>query len=693
VTLPARVQAALQRTHARPAIAQGIRAGVVTVCPLIVGVLTGHGLDYTWVSLGAFQASLADNGGPYRVRAVSMSAVVLGGTLAVIVGSIASRWALAAVPLAFLAAFVSGMVRVYGSAGAVVGVNNLVITLVALAYPIRGIGIVTRRAEFFFIGAALSAVAALLLWPFQPNNPARQAVADCFDRLADLVRVLASMAGASDHGSDAWHERPRQAHAAVRAALEVARAEIATVRLARDGEMRRSEQLLALMVVAERVFGLTYPLADLMETTGLAAPGPEAERLRAALTDVAARLTRVAALVRPNSRAVPTALTTHVNVPALPNMRGILEELSIAEPVAEALQRGAPMPNLAQNVLEAARALRPPTRDGVRAVLEPMVVLLRENWGFRSISFQHAVRLAVGVGAAEAVAVGTGLPRGYWLTVTTGIILQPYAGATVERAIQRVAGTVAGVLVAALITAVLHGPLPLTLVLFPLTVLTFAVRPISYWYFVLFLTPIFVLLAEGLRSDPHLAVYRLLNTVLGGMLATICGALVFPAWEREGLADDLATAVDAVREYLRSVIGESSTPAPVARRAMGLANGNAEVAVQRLAGEGRQGREAFVAGTTVAAVLRRLGGVLSALAAVREETPDAVREAEASVLAQRLEAALAAVSTALRARRVPEALPPWPPVDERRFPLAPLLTRQVEVLHGAVAAFEAVQPA
>ena len=107
------------------------------------------------------------------------------------------------------------------------------------------------------------------------------------------------------------------------------------------------------------------------------------------------------------------------------------------------------MPDLAAQVLEAARELVPPRESTIRTLLAP----LRENWGFQSISFQHAIRLAVGVGIAQAVAMATGLPRGYWLTVTTGIILQPYAGATVEKAIQRVVGTVVGVLIAALITA------------------------------------------------------------------------------------------------------------------------------------------------------------------------------------------------------------------------------------------------
>ena len=48
----------------------------------------------------------------------------------------------------------------------------------------------------------------------------------------------------------------------------------------------------------------------------------------------------------------------------------------------------------------------------------------------------------------------------------------------------------------------------------------------------------------------------------------ICGAVLWPAWEGEGLADVLATAVDGDLAYLRSIVGDASTAEPDARRAM-----------------------------------------------------------------------------------------------------------------------------
>jgi uncharacterized membrane protein YccC len=652
----------------------------------VVGALTGHGLAYSWVALGAFQGSLADVGGPYRVRALSMSGVVVGGTLAVIIGSVATRWPAVAVPLAFVAAFVSGMVRLYGNAGAVVGVNNLVMTLVALAYPTRAIGVVLQRAEYFFVGAALAAVAALVIWPFQPNNPARVAVAECFTRLASLVEIIAIAPAPNAQAVEDWHFRARRAQASVREAVELASEQVAAVRRARDGSVRRGQQLLALLVATERLLGFLLPLPDLIDSGGLLANAPLAATLRA----LAGRLARVAVMVKPNGRvasgtgdAAATIVVPSGSV-ATPTLRRIAEESTIAEVLAVALARGEPMPNLAVGwIHDAPVALGVAQQSGT---MRAQWALLRDNWGFQSQAFRHAMRLAVGVAAAETVAITTGLPRGYWLTVTTGIILQPYAGATVEKAIQRVAGTVAGVLVAALITFVLHAPLALILVLFPLTALTFAVRPISYGYFVLFLTPIFVLLAEGLHSDPRLAGYRLLNTVLGGALATICGALLWPAWEGEGLAVVLANAVDGDNNYLRAIVGDATTAEPVARRAMGLANSNAEAVLQRATADGQRSTALVFAGTTLVMALRRFGAALAAIGAARAAVEGSASDA---ALAGSAESVLTDLAASLRAGREPGPVPAWPVVEESRMPLASLMTRQLEVLHAAVARFVA----
>jgi len=754
-----RLRAALGHMRARPAIAQGVRAGVVTVLPLLVGAALGDPRAYTWAALGGFQASLADNGGPYRVRAASMIAVVLGGALAVLIGSVGGTWPGVAVPLAFAAAFVSGMVRSYGSNGSNVGLLNLALFLVALASP-QGLPRAAAHAGYFLVGAALAAVLTLLLWPFQPYQPARDAVAESYRRLADLLAALAELPGAADRGSDAWYARGRALAPSVRAALEDARTQITAVRAARDGEMRRGEQLMTLMLIGEHALGVCIGLPVLVEDAGLPGDGPHVRAVRERCRSLAADANAVATAVSPPpslalggarplvaSRAasvsasavvtgvtdaaapgaepesvhgalpevVPTALAGTELVPALARLA---DDLSFAREIATVVRTGGTVPlvpraevsrvngnangNVSGNangnangeVTGDARVVAP---DGVggrapssvgSGLLGALWTPLQENLTVRSLAFRHALRMATGVSAAQLLTASIGLPRGYWMTLTTGFILQPYAGATVQRGVQRVVGTVIGGLLAAALTLAMHGTLAVSFVVFVLTVVAVAVRPIGYGYFVLFLTPLIVLIAEGFQSDPRLAEYRVLNTILGGALALVCGLVLWPEWEGAVggtlLADTIAAA--------RASVGAALAPVPSAvevnatRRTFAVALGNAEGALQRAASEGRRRAAGVASGLAIITILRRLMATTMAIATVHDEAAPAVPAGFRAAA----DAVLADLDGALRDRRAPAPLPAMPVLADDGRSLHGRVVRQLELLHESVARFVTV---
>ena len=147
------------------------------------------------------------------------------------------------------------------------------------------------------------------------------------------------------------------------------------------------------------------------------------------------------------------------------------------------------------------------------------------------------------------------LPRGYWVTVTAVIILQPYTGVTTVKAVQRVIGTVVGGILTAALGALFHD-------IRAILVLSFifaggergAVLPINYTAFSVFLTPTFVLLAEASAGDWHLATVRVINTLLGGVLALLGARLLWPAPEWRRLPTYMAAALRANRDYLRTVV-------------------------------------------------------------------------------------------------------------------------------------------
>ncbi|MEO7455774.1 MAG: FUSC family protein, partial [Gemmatimonadaceae bacterium] len=325
-----------------------------------------------------------------------------------------------------------------------------------------------------------------------------------------------------------------------------------------------------------------------------------------------------------------------------------------------------------------------------RAIVDSLRALLSPG----SLLFRFAMRVAIVTTIAVAITHVYDLKRGYWLTITAIVILQPYAGVTLMRAVQRVLGTVLGALLAAGLGALFHEPRAILVIASVFVVCCVALLPINYAAFSVFLTPTFVLLAEAGAGDWHLASTRVTNTLLGGALALVGSRLLWPSPERTRFPSYGAAALRANTEYLRRVIegfddrshaaGERMR---AARRDVGLATVNAEESLQRAIIEVHGDRSALAPALTLLAYIRRFTASVAALAIARHnasgEAEQGLRAVEATLLP-----ALEDLAAALEASRAPadppsfEAEASLPAVVRARVER---LSRQAETLHDTVA--------
>jgi uncharacterized membrane protein YccC len=229
------------------------------------------------------------------------------------------------------------------------------------------------------------------------------------------------------------------------------------------------------------------------------------------------------------------------------------------------------------------------------------------------------------------------LPRGYWVTVTAVIILQPYTGVTTLRAVQRVIGTVLGGILTAALGAIFHDIRAILVFSFIFAAVSVALLPVNYIAFSVFLTPTFVLLAEASAGDWHLATVRVINTILGGVLALLGARLLWPAPEWKRLPTYMAAALRANRDYLCTVVRIFPDRSDVAGREMrerrrdaALAAINAEESFQRLMGEHGGKSEILAPVMTFLTYARRFTVSIAALAVSRH----AVDPSTATVLEQ-----------------------------------------------------------
>ncbi|MFL5539045.1 MAG: FUSC family protein [Longimicrobiaceae bacterium] len=580
----------LARWAARPNLAAGLRAAVATVAP----VLVAHALGVegaSWAGLAGFVTAIADKGGAYRTRAETMGALALAVALGGVLGAVASVHPAASIPAILLWATAGALLRAFGAGAGSVGTSMTIVFIISLATPGPGAAAVVERGALLLAGSAGAMALSLFLWPIRAYRPARHAVAECWRALAGYADAVAAA-------------EPRD-FARFRAALEAARATLAATRRGRPGETGRGERLLMLAEAADRTFAATTALGGALD----AADEPEAERAHAAAAAAASLAREIADAVEHERRPAPA--------PSFPSKEADEGAAAWIDQLVENLRREAMLGWSAAAGVESGRRVQLPDAPHPLREASPLDVL-RGNLNFRSVTFRHALRVGVTAAAATALAHLLGVQRGYWITLTALIVLQPSAGATWVKGMQRIGGTVAGGLAAAGVMALVHDPRMLLAVVFVLAAAAVSVLQVNYGVYSALLTPTFVLLAETTAADRHLPGIRVVNTLLGGVLALAAARLLWPAPERLAFRGRLAEALRACGAYLRTAMRAHAgaarrAEADDARRQTGLAVLNAEESLQLVLWEGRRDGQAE-AGMAALAYLRRLGEGANALA-------------------------------------------------------------------------------
>ncbi|WP_169797120.1 FUSC family protein, partial [Streptacidiphilus griseoplanus] len=190
---------------------------------------------------------------------------------------------------------------------------------------------------------------------------------------------------------------------------------------------------------------------------------------------------------------------------------------------------------------------RPPLRHrpGLRRALGP-------------VGREYGLRVALCIGACTAVAQLLRPEQWYWLPVTAAFLAKPDLGPLFSRAVNRLLGTGAGV---GLYTA-LHALLPGTAGPVAAAALCGALLPVAWRHFALqtaALTPI-VLAFAGLSGAHGAPGSRLVDTVLGCLVALAAGHLPRLGARRAAVAVPWAAALHAAEAYLAQVVDAPGAP-------------------------------------------------------------------------------------------------------------------------------------
>ncbi len=183
--------------------------------------------------------------------------------------------------------------------------------------------------------------------------------------------------------------------------------------------------------------------------------------------------------------------------------------------------------------------------DRVRLQLSPSAPL-----------FRHAVRLSA------ALAIGYGLlhwvhaRQGYWILLTTLFVCQQSFGATRKRMVQRVTGTILGLLAGWALFKLFPSLLLQSMFAVAAGVVFFSTRTRRYALATGAMTLVVLLCFNQIGDGYGLIVPRIVDTVLGSLIAGLAVFLILPDWQGRRMHEVASRTMANCARYLRQIMAQ-----------------------------------------------------------------------------------------------------------------------------------------
>ncbi len=642
-----------------------LRNSAGVVLPVAIGILTGHVSVGLAVASGALNTMFLDQAGPYRLRMQRMLLTSFAAGLSGFTGTLLGAHALPMVVASLLWGIGGGMLVALGPNAGRAGLTCMILLVVMGSAPQDPVGAAGAGAAIF-AGGLLQTLFSLAAWPLLRYRPER-------DALSRLCADLATICHRPIHP-----DRQNLAPPVTQALLEVEQLLHGTHR-ARGTAM---DTFRVLARIVERIRLELLALVDVIDmlpedagTDGSAHDPSEPDRsAQAPLAQGQARHTllrlreytaRILDGVAEALHRAASPLSASGAVEGFDAALASLEDIArgkhadLQRPLAIAIARaqalGGQLRALVRNVEFAGgrgelRAEENEARLPAALRAGNPVATLRANFHLQSVAFRHALRCGVCLAIAVAGERALGVTHGFWVPMTTAIVLKPDFAGTFSFGLLRVAGTLAGLLLTSIMVHYAFGNIWAQVALLAVLCLGFRLlTTVNYGLGVMMLTGLIVILLSLHGDAPgDTMLLRGIATGIGSAFALLAYA-VWPTWEQ--LRPALAAMIDSYRVYFSTLFSDDAATRSDARAVSRSARTNALASLERLRGEPTRDRALIALAEAVFANANRFVRAVMALEAVLQDSVERPAEAEVMKFAAGVDACLMEIAQSLREGR------------------------------------------
>ncbi|AKS07672.1 YccS family putative transporter [Pseudomonas trivialis] len=241
----------------------------------------------------------------------------------------------------------------------------------------------------------------------------------------------------------------------------------------------------------------------------------------------------------------------HLRIQSNPAWRGLLRSLRALAANLSTLDR---LLGDASNPDRLADATDSNLLDRAPRNLKEMWTRLRTQLTPTSLLFRHALRLSlaltIGYGTLHAIHAS----QGYWIILTTLFVCQPNYGATRRKLGQRIIGTAIGLTVAWALFDLFPSPLVQSMFAIAAGLVFFINRTTRYTLATAAITLMVLFCFNQVGDGYGLFLPRLLDTLLGSLIAGLAVFLFLPDWQGRRLNKVLANTLTCNSIYLRQIM-------------------------------------------------------------------------------------------------------------------------------------------
>jgi uncharacterized membrane protein YccC len=543
-----------------PAAMRALRA--VLVIPALFA-LTDKGIGNTQMALfaafGGFASLvMVSFGGTRRDKAVAHLMLAVTGSIALIIGTAVSgtTWlaTIVTIPVAFLI-FFAGVAGPNAASG---------VTAALLAYvlPVASPGTVSLipdRLAGWWLAAAVSTVAVLVLSPPSAGNRLRTAA-------ASLARALADELAAAVRG-EPTEAQNQASHAAKRELLNV----FASAPIRPTGLATADQAMASVVQELEWCAGLIFDAIDghpklntadpvdrdllgaaasvLRQTAALldgAKVEPNVEQMQRLRQDCVASRRPAGRVNGDRGAALSARLAFHaqtISVAAQALVGDALIAMRRADPETIAARRRSWVGAQPEGT-EAERRV---------AALSGAIGFIARHASFRSVWFLNSMRGSLALAAAVLVADLSSAEHAFWVVLGTLSVLRSNASSTESTALRALGGTVVGFVIGALLLLGIGTSEPALWAALPIAIAVAAYAPGTLPFafgqagFTVVVVVLFNLLVP---AGWKVGLLRVEDVAIGCLVSVVVGFLFWPRGATSVVGDDLADAFQRGAAYL-----------------------------------------------------------------------------------------------------------------------------------------------